>query len=138
MTGGEALNSAIVLSRLGLRVQLDGSWIGDTPVGERLIATIRNYDIDAQRLRVESGCAGAREIVFSDERSRTIFGNYVDLLSTSNYSGIHIVLEWFVSTTGSGILPPSGLKFKRDGPAIKFIPLYAVCFCNKFPPVVII
>jgi len=83
MTGGEALNSAIVLSRLGVSVQLDGNWIGDTPAGERLLATIRRYEIDVQRLRVEQGFAGAREIVFSDEHSRTIFGNYVDLLSTT-------------------------------------------------------
>jgi sugar/nucleoside kinase (ribokinase family) len=83
MTGGEALNSAIVLSRLGVSVQLDGNWIGDTPAGERLLATIGRYDIDTQRLRVEKGFAGAREIVFSDEQSRTIFGNYIDLLSTT-------------------------------------------------------
>ena len=83
MTGGEALNSAIVLSRLGVSVQLDGNWIGDTPAGERLLATICRYEIDAQRLRVEQGFAGAREIVFSDEHSRTIFGNYVELLSTT-------------------------------------------------------
>ena len=83
MTGGEALNSAIVLSRLGLRVQLDGNWIGDTPAGERLLGTIRRYGIDTQRLRVKEGFAGVREIVFSDEHSRTIFGNYVDLLSST-------------------------------------------------------
>lgn len=83
MTGGEALNSAIVLSRLGVSVQLDGNWIGNTPAGERLLATIRSYAIDAQRLRVQPGFAGVREIVFSDERNRTIFGNYVDLLSTT-------------------------------------------------------
>ena len=83
MTGGEALNSAIVLSRLGVSVQLDGNWIGDTPAGERLLATIQRYGIDARRLRVEPGFAGVREIVFSDERSRTIFGNYIDLLSTT-------------------------------------------------------
>jgi sugar/nucleoside kinase (ribokinase family) len=83
MTGGEALNSAIVLSRLGLSVQLDGNWIGDTPAGERLLATIRRYGIDTRRLRVKKGFAGVREIVFSDEHSRTIFGNYVDLLSTT-------------------------------------------------------
>ncbi|MBE2200768.1 MAG: carbohydrate kinase family protein [Anaerolinea sp.] len=83
MTGGEALNSAIVLSRLGVSVQLDGNWIGDTPVGQRLLATIHHYGIDARRLRVEPGFAGVREIVFSDEHSRTIFGNYVDLLSTT-------------------------------------------------------
>jgi sugar/nucleoside kinase (ribokinase family) len=83
MTGGEALNSAIVLSRLGLNVQLDGNWIGDTPAGERLLVTISSYGIDAQRLNVKKDFAGVREIVFSDEHSRTIFGNYVDLLSTT-------------------------------------------------------
>lgn len=83
MTGGEALNSAIVLSRLGLSVQLDGNWIGDTPAGERLLATIRRFGIDTPRLRVEPGFAGVREIVFSDECSRTIFGNYIDLLSST-------------------------------------------------------
>ena len=83
MTGGEALNSAIVLSRLGLSVQLDGNWIGDTPAGERLLATIRSYGIDTRRLTVQKNFAGVREIVFSDEHTRTIFGNYVDLLSTT-------------------------------------------------------
>jgi sugar/nucleoside kinase (ribokinase family) len=83
MTGGEALNSAIVLSRLGLSVQLDGNWIGDTPAGERLLATIRHYGIGTQRLQVKEDFAGVREIVFSDEHSRTIFGTYVDLLSTT-------------------------------------------------------
>ena len=29
MIGGEAANSSIVLARLGARVMLDGSWIGD-------------------------------------------------------------------------------------------------------------
>jgi sugar/nucleoside kinase (ribokinase family) len=81
MTGGEALNSAIVLSRLGLRVRLDGNWIGDTADGRWLLATIANYDLDASRLKVKKGYAGVREIVFSDDRTRTIFGNYVDLLS---------------------------------------------------------
>jgi sugar/nucleoside kinase (ribokinase family) len=83
MTGGEALNSAIVLSRLGLSVQLDGNWIGDTPAGERLLGTIHRCGIDTQRLQVKEGFAGVREIVFSDEHSRTIFGNYIDLLSST-------------------------------------------------------
>lgn len=83
MTGGEALNSAIVLSRLGLRVQLDGNWIGDTPAGKRLLSIIQNYKIDTSRLRVKKGFAGVEEVVFSDDKSRTIFGNYIDLLSSS-------------------------------------------------------
>lgn len=83
MTGGESLNSAIVLSRLGLSVQLDGNWIGDSPDGERLLAIIRNLKIDNSRLRVKKGFSGVREIVFSDENSRTIFGNYVHLLNST-------------------------------------------------------
>lgn len=75
-----ALFDHIVLSRLGLRVQLDGNWIGDTPEGERLVATIQGYGIDARRLWVKKGFSGVREVVVSDERSRTIFGNYIDLL----------------------------------------------------------
>jgi len=83
MTGGEALNSAIVLSRLGLRVQLDGNWIGDTRAGERLLEIIQRNKIDTKRLKVKKGFTGVREIVFSDEQSRTIFGNYIDLLNTT-------------------------------------------------------
>jgi len=80
MTGGEALNSSIVLSRLGLRVLLDGNWIGDTLDGKLLLSMIQSYNIDTSRLRVKKGYPGVREIVFSDEHSRTIFGNYIDLL----------------------------------------------------------
>lgn len=83
MTGGEALNSAIVLSRLGLRAQLDGNWLGDTLEGEQLLRTIQQYNIDTRRLKIKKDYTGVREIVFSDEHSRTIFGNYVDLLLTT-------------------------------------------------------
>lgn len=83
MTGGEALNSSIVLSRLGMRVLLDGTWIGDTPDGQRLLERIRSDAIDPSRLTVKEGYVGVREIVFSDERTRTVFGNYIDLLNTT-------------------------------------------------------
>lgn len=83
MTGGEALNSAIVLSRLGLSVQLDGNWIGDNQRGSDLLAIINQYDIDSKRLSIVKGYAGVQEIVFSDEQSRTIFGNYIDLLTST-------------------------------------------------------
>lgn len=80
MTGGEALNSAIVLSRLGLRVQLDGNWLGDSEEGRQLLKTIQQYSIDVRRLKIKKGFGGVKEIVFSDEESRTIFGNYLNLL----------------------------------------------------------
>lgn len=83
MTGGEALNSSIVLSRLGMHVLLDGNWIGDSMDGQLLLKRIQTYNIDTRRLTVKEGYEGVREIVFSDEHTRTIFGNYIDLLTTS-------------------------------------------------------
>jgi sugar/nucleoside kinase (ribokinase family) len=83
MTGGEALNSSIVLSRLGMRVLLDGNWIGDTADGRRLLERIQTYAIDTRLLTLMEGYEGVREIVFSDEHTRTIFGNYIDLLTTT-------------------------------------------------------
>ena len=82
MTGGEALNSAIVMRRLGLSVRLDGNWLGDTADGRFLLDMIRELGIDAKRLTVESNGVGAREVVISDNNSRTIFGNYIELLNS--------------------------------------------------------
>jgi sugar/nucleoside kinase (ribokinase family) len=83
MTGGEAANSSIVLSRLGKSVLLDGNWIGDTPEGHALLGILRRFDIDISRLTVQAGYGGVKEIVFSDQHTRTIFGNYEDLLFTT-------------------------------------------------------
>jgi sugar/nucleoside kinase (ribokinase family) len=85
MTGGEATNAAVVLSRLGLRVRLDGNWIGDTEEGRALLRRLRSFGVDTARLHVKRGFEGVREIVFSDPHSRTIFGNYVALLGTRQW-----------------------------------------------------
>lgn len=82
MTGGEACNSAIVLSRLGVKVLLDGVWLGDTEDGRWLLETLNGFGIHTSPLRHEHGYDGVREIVISDEHTRTIFGNYIQLLST--------------------------------------------------------
>jgi len=83
MTGGEACNSAIVLSRLGVKVLLDGVWLGDTSDGRWLLETLNGFGICTSPLTTEPGYEGVREIVISDEHSRTIFGNYIQLLSTT-------------------------------------------------------
>jgi sugar/nucleoside kinase (ribokinase family) len=83
MTGGEACNSAIVLSRLGEKVLLDGVWLGDTAEGRWLLEILNGFGIHTSPLRNEPGHDGVREIVISDEHSRTIFGNYIQLLSTT-------------------------------------------------------
>jgi sulfofructose kinase len=83
MTGGEALNSALVLARLGLRVRLDGNWVGDNSAGQSLLALLRRTSIDSSLLRVKKSYAGAEEVVFSDAAGRTIFGNYVRINLTT-------------------------------------------------------
>lgn len=82
MTGGEALNSAIVMSRLGLSVRLDGNWLGGDTEGQKLRERIESFGIDAERLAFGKGGGGAREVVISDTKTRTILGNYVALLSS--------------------------------------------------------
>jgi sugar/nucleoside kinase (ribokinase family) len=81
ITGGEACNSSIVLRRLGVSVLLDGVWLGDNPDGRWLLDTLNGCGIHTSPLRIPPGCDGVREIVISDERSRTIFGNYIQLQS---------------------------------------------------------
>ena len=83
MTGGEACNSAIVLSRLGVKVLLDGVWLGDTLEGRWLIETLNSYGIQTYPLNNEPGYGGVREMVISDEHTRTVFGNYIQLFSTT-------------------------------------------------------
>lgn len=83
MTGGEALNSSIVLSRLGVKVFLDGTWLGDTPEGRQLLERIRGYGMDASRLEIKKDYGGVVEIVLSDNLTRTVFGNYIDLFAST-------------------------------------------------------
>ncbi len=81
-TGGEAANSAIVLRRLGMRVRLDGNWIGDAREGSQLRTLLRKERVDISRLTVKKDFPGAHEIVFADGASRTVFGNYCRVLFT--------------------------------------------------------
>ncbi len=83
MTGGEACNSSIVLSRLGLQVQLDGVWIGDTAEGRGLLNILNGFGIDTQSMTIQPGFPGVQELVISDEHTRTIFGNYIELFAST-------------------------------------------------------
>ncbi len=72
--GGEAANSAIVLSKFGVKTVLDGNWID--PKNERKIKdTMSGYGIDISLLSVKEGF-GTEEVVITDGRTRTVFGNY--------------------------------------------------------------
>ena len=80
--GGEAVGSAMVLARLGLRCLLDGNWLGDSENGRWLRETVRQRGVDVSLLTIPEGYPGPVEVVISDNNSRTIFGQYVDLLFT--------------------------------------------------------
>jgi sugar/nucleoside kinase (ribokinase family) len=80
--GGEGVCSAMVLSRLGIRVQLDGNWVGDSDEGRWLLETVSKRGVDVSRLTVPDGYAGPTELVISDDTSRTVFGQYIQLLFT--------------------------------------------------------
>ena len=66
MTGGEAANSSIVLSRLGARIRLDGNWLGDDEAGTRTKSLLSRYGIDTTRLPLVDRYSGAAEVVFAD------------------------------------------------------------------------
>jgi sugar/nucleoside kinase (ribokinase family) len=80
---GEATGSAIVLSRLGASVVLEGNWIGDTPACRGTVKFLESRGIDCSGLVVKPGYQGATEITISDGESRTVFGRYIDLLFTT-------------------------------------------------------
>jgi sugar/nucleoside kinase (ribokinase family) len=73
--GGEAINSAIMLSKLGLKTKMDGIWINKKHEG-KLKELLAPFGIDLSRLTVKDGQYGTEEIVITDSESRTVFGNY--------------------------------------------------------------
>jgi sugar/nucleoside kinase (ribokinase family) len=89
MTGGEATNSSIVLSRLGVPVKLDGNWLGDDDNGERTKALLSDYQIDTSRLPLREGYKGVQEVVFAAADTRTIFGTYGRLLERADWNMPH-------------------------------------------------
>lgn len=86
MTGGEAANSAVVLSRLGVAVKLDGNWLGADKNGERTKALLSSLQIDTTRLPLREGVNGVQEVVFAAGSTRTIFGTYGHLLEEAAWN----------------------------------------------------
>jgi sugar/nucleoside kinase (ribokinase family) len=74
--GGEAVNSAIILSKLGVKTRLDGNWLNQKNA-DKIFALLKPFDIDLSRLTVTQDY-GTEEIVIADKNSRTVFGNYAD------------------------------------------------------------
>jgi sugar/nucleoside kinase (ribokinase family) len=82
MTGGEAANSSIVLSKLGIRVKLDGNWLGNNSEELNTIKILNDFEIDTTRVKIKDDYKGPYELVCADNETRTIFGTYGALFSS--------------------------------------------------------
>jgi sugar/nucleoside kinase (ribokinase family) len=78
--GGEAVNSAIMLGKFGIKTKLDGIWLNRSKA-EQVLELLKPYSIDVSRLTLKDN-SGTEEIVITDKKSRTIFGNYAKFFST--------------------------------------------------------
>jgi sugar/nucleoside kinase (ribokinase family) len=86
--GGEAANSTIVLSRLGLKVKLDGNWVNPDADADFLRDVFDKNHVDISRLTFQS-CQGAKEVLMVDANSRTIFGTYAQLAEEKSWNSPH-------------------------------------------------
>ncbi|MBN1216447.1 MAG: carbohydrate kinase family protein [Candidatus Lokiarchaeota archaeon] len=74
--GGEAINTAIVLSKLGITTKMDGNWLGKKN-STKIFSLLKSYNIDLSQLSVKDGYNGTEEVVIVDQNTRTVFGNYI-------------------------------------------------------------
>lgn len=72
--GGEAVNSAIMLSKLGIKTKLDGIWLNKRHAGQ-VMSLLEPFGIDVSRIPIKTE-GGTKEMVITDRTSRTVFGNY--------------------------------------------------------------
>lgn len=93
MIGGEAANSSIVLSALGLKVKIDGNWLSADERGNNTQKILNDFCIDTSRLKKKKGVSAPYEVVFSDNKSRTLFGNYSQLLTPKRLWNIPVKVD---------------------------------------------
>ena len=83
--GGEAANTSLVLSRLGVSVKLDGNWINPDDDAKFLQDVFNKHHIDISRLSFRR-CQGPKEMLVVDSNSRTIFGTYLQLSKEKSWN----------------------------------------------------
>ena len=71
--GGETMNAAIVLSRLGLKTRIGGPFFGhhSEPI---LRQYAQRYGIDISLVSTDATWPGVRDMVLVDDQHRTVFG----------------------------------------------------------------
>jgi len=81
-SGGEAAHAAYALARMGYRTKLDGNWLGNGEPEQRLVQHFTKNGVDCSRIQLKPNYEGIREIVISDNTTRTVFGSFIRLLFT--------------------------------------------------------
>jgi len=76
--GGEAANTAIRLSQMGVPVTLMGNPVGSDSLGCYFLDQIGRHEVDC-RVEVQEGQTGRAYVVSDSEGTRTIFGAFGDL-----------------------------------------------------------
>ncbi len=80
--GGEATNTAVTLSGLGIDVRLMGCAIGDDRRGAFFVRAMRQFDVDIRRLDVDPSVRTGHAVILSDVNGgRTICGHFPDVRS---------------------------------------------------------
>ena len=69
--GGEAANTSIVLSRLGLKVKLDGNWINPDEDADFLQDVFSKNDVDISRISFRR-CQGPKEMLVVDSDDKNV------------------------------------------------------------------
>lgn len=80
--GGEAMNGAMVLSRLGLKVRVGGPWLG-TESGPLLHRYALKYEIGLDLRDEGSNWPGLLDMILVDDEHRTVFGSFGQYFSDS-------------------------------------------------------
>ncbi len=71
--GGEATNAAVVLSRLGLKTKIAGTWLGED-VYNKVKTYFDKENVDTKSLELKKKYSGPRDMVFVSDDGRTVFG----------------------------------------------------------------
>lgn len=87
--GGDCLNTAIDLAKLGNKVGFSGK-VGDDIFGDFLLKTIKSYDIDSRGLKIEKGALTSSVIVLINDKGERVFLYHGGTNDTFCYNDIDI------------------------------------------------
>ncbi|MEI7542844.1 MAG: carbohydrate kinase family protein [bacterium] len=73
LPGGEATNAVVVLSRLGLKTIIAGTWLGKD-VYYKIQNYLKSEKVDTSALELKPNYSGPKDLVFVSTEGRTIFG----------------------------------------------------------------